>query len=69
MLVELDGRGFHDADADAVRDNQHALALGVVTLRFTWRQVLREPCSVARVVVEALRARGWRGEARPCSAC
>lgn len=69
VLVELDSRGFHDVDADAIRDNEHALALGIVTLRFTWRQVLREPCKVARVLVEALRARGWKGTYRPCAHC
>lgn len=69
VLAELDGSKFHDGDADAVRDNRHAIELGVVTLRFTWRQVLREPCAVARVLMQALRTRGWQGGCRPCPAC
>ena len=69
VLAELDGSKFHDGDADAVRDNRHAIELGVVTLRFTWRQVLRESCAVARVLMQALRTRGWQGGCRPCAAC
>lgn len=69
VLAELDGSKFHDGDTDAVRDNRHAIELGVVTLRFTWRQVLREPCAVARVLAQALRTRGWKGSCRPCSRC
>lgn len=69
VMAELDGSRFHDGDADAVRDNRHVLELGVVTLRFTWRQVLREPCAVARLLARALRSRGWRGSYEPCPKC
>lgn len=69
LVVELDGREFHDAERDARRDNEHALRAGLTTLRFTWRQVIHEACEVARVVDEALRVRGWRGSITVCGAC
>lgn len=69
LVVELDGREFHDADRDARRDNEHALQAGLVTLRFTWRQVVHESCAVARVVQEALLIRGWAGPVGHCDAC
>lgn len=69
VIVELDGRQFHDADRDARRDNEHALRLGAVTLRFTWRQVIHEACEVARVIERALRIHGWVDGIRACPDC
>lgn len=69
VIVELDGRQFHDADRDARRDNEHALRLGAVTLRFTWRQAIHEACEVARVIERALRIRGWLDGIRACPDC
>ena len=69
LVIELDGREFHDADRDRRRDNRTVLRLGWATLRYGWRDVVREPCRVAREVAEALRQRGWEGELRPCHRC
>ena len=69
VIVELDGRQFHDADRDARRDNEHALVAGAVSLRFTWRQVIHEACEVARIIERALRLRGWEGGIRACAHC
>ena len=69
LIVELDGRSFHDADRDALRDNAHALQLGAVTLRFTWYLVLHEPCAVAATIARALRVRGWEEGLRRCKSC
>ncbi len=71
VLVELDGRAFHQGMAaanDMDRDNFHQLQ-GVVTLRFGWRQVAGDPCRVARQVGAALNVRGWPGTITPCRQC
>ena len=71
LLVELDGRAYHQGRASTVdmdRDNFHQLR-GVVTLRFGWRQVSGDPCGVARQVAVALKARGWPGTSTPCRHC
>ena len=71
LLVELDGRAYHQGRAftvDMDRDNFHQLR-GVVTLRFGWRQVSGDPCGVARQVGVALTARGWPGTPTACRHC
>ncbi len=63
VVVELDGRRGHEGDArwrDAQRDNRHLLR-GYVTLRFGWHDVVLSPCSVASILAEVLRQRGWKG--------
>lgn len=69
LVVEVDGREFHDEDRDRRRDNRTLLRLGWATLRYGWRDVVHEPCRVAREVAEALRQRGWEGTLRPCYRC
>lgn len=69
VALELDGRSFHSADRDALRDNRHALSEGIVTLRFTWHQVMRQPCAVAWMIGQALERRGWSGKLRRCPRC
>jgi hypothetical protein len=59
LVVELDGRAFHTGPAAFERDRRRDVelrALGYAVLRFTWRQVEREPGWVARHVAAALRA-------------
>lgn len=71
VLVELDGRAFHSGAAvyaDMDRDNDHRL-LGLVTLRFGWRQVTSTPCQVATTVAAALRHGGWTGSPTGCPRC
>jgi hypothetical protein len=68
LIVELDGRLFHDTvaqrDADVERDLDAALD-GRQTVRLSWGQVLGRPCSTADKVSRLLVARGWPA-ARPC---
>ena len=48
VIIELDGRAYHRGQTaldDMDRDNDHQL-VGVVTLRFGWRQVAVAPCRV-----------------------
>jgi len=69
VVVELDGREAHPADAafrDLRRDNR-AVVAGEAVLRYGWRDVIGSPCSVAAQVLEVLRARGWTGTGRSCS--
>ncbi|MEO7589210.1 MAG: hypothetical protein ABIS84_14425 [Arachnia sp.] len=69
LAIELDGRSFHDAPKDMVRDNRHVLQHGVDTLRYGWHAVTSDPCAVAAQVARALTARGWRGGLRRCPEC
>jgi hypothetical protein len=68
VCVELDGRIAHPDDKrwqDRRRDNA-AAAEGMVTLRFNWTDVTRQPCHTAWLVVRALQQGGWPGAPRPC---
>jgi hypothetical protein len=68
VCVELDGRIAHPDDKrweDRRRDNV-AAADGLVTLRFNWTDVTRQPCHTAWLVARALQQGGWPGVPRPC---
>jgi hypothetical protein len=69
LVVELDGRLFHDTtaqrDADFDRDLLAAVA-GKDTVRLSYGQVFDRPCWTAGHVATLLRARGWRGTPRRC---
>lgn len=70
VVIEVDGRAWHGPDrfeADRARDRA-AAASGLVTLRFTWRDVADHPCRTAAEVVATLRARGWTGRVGRCGA-
>lgn len=69
VRVELDGRVAHEGrlDDDVWRDNAVAVSFGELTLRYRWSHVAGSPCRTAAQVVAALRSRGWKGRARPCS--
>jgi hypothetical protein len=45
LVVELDGRAYHDPERDTRRDVD-LLARGYTTVRFTWRQVVNDPAWV-----------------------
>jgi hypothetical protein len=67
-VVELDGRATHTIDKrwdDIHRDNATS-AGGILTLRYGWLDVTRQPCRVAAEVALALATRGFGG-ARPCA--
>jgi hypothetical protein len=72
LVIELDGKRFHDEDSgardrDRRRDNDAAVTTGA-TLRYGWDDVTRTPCETAAQLFAALRARGYRGPLKPCSA-
>lgn len=67
--VETDGAIAHPPEArwrDQHRDNA-AHADQIVTLRYSWADVIQRPCWVAAQVAKVLQGRGWRGTPRPCS--
>lgn len=71
VVIELDGRLGHVDDGvfrDLRRDNRHA-EQGLLTLRFGWTDVTRNPCAVAAQIASTLRARGWTGQATRCARC
>jgi len=69
LVMELDGRLFHDTteqrDRDMDRDLLTAVA-GKDTVRLSYGQVFDRPCWTAAAEDLLLRARGWRGTARNC---
>lgn len=64
LLVELDGRLFHDTaqqrDADHERDLDAAVA-GQGTVRLTWGQVVDRPCTTAAKLSRILELNGLSG--------
>ena len=73
LVIELDGRLFHDTararDADLARDLEAAVAERRLTVRLGWGQVVDRPCLTARHVGALLRRQGWAGELRSCPLC
>ncbi|HTR90374.1 MAG TPA: hypothetical protein VMI73_01385 [Trebonia sp.] len=71
LVIELDGKRFHEdgsaRERDRRRDNDAAVTTGA-TLRYGWDDVTRTPCETAAQLYAALRARGYRGALKPCSA-
>jgi very-short-patch-repair endonuclease len=68
VVVELDGRAAHPEEfrlRDVRRDNAN-IAVGQVTLRYTWTDVTQRSCAVAAEVSAALSQRGWTGAPRRC---
>ena len=68
VVVELDGREAHpgtEAFRDMRRDNG-AVTVGEVVLRYGWRDVAGDPCSVAAQVGEVLHRYGWGGVPARC---
>lgn len=68
VIVELDGLAAHpDGERwrDIGRDNGSA-ASGLVTLRYSYADVIERPCQVADEIVRTLRARGYAGGAFRC---
>ena len=71
LIVELDGRLFHDTasqrDADLERDLDAAVE-GKGTIRLGWGQVFDRGCETAAKVGALHRARGWDGAIVECGA-
>jgi hypothetical protein len=72
LVVELDGRLFHDnaraRDLDLDRDLDAALE-GLLTVRLGWGQAHLRPCATAARLARLLHQRGWSGSLHPCPAC
>lgn len=69
IIVELDGRAFHDSARDMERDNVNAAHHGLTTIRYGWHAVTSTPCEVARQIADLLARRGWLGSLRRCADC
>lgn len=73
LVVELDGRLFHDnptaRDADLERDLDSLVTQARPTARLGWGQVFDRPCSTAGKVATLLRRRGWTGTPVGCPSC
>lgn len=73
VVVELDGRAFHDSprdrDRDALRDLAELSRSDVVTTRVTYGMVYGDACRTALLIGDVLRRRGWSGRPRCCPAC
>ncbi len=72
LLVELDGRLWHDDAGSRDRDLDRDLAAALeeqLTLRLGWGQVYGRGCATARSVASILQRRGWTGAPIPCPRC
>ena len=57
LVVEVDGRKFHDTGPQFERDRRKdadLLLAGFRVLRFTWRRLTREPAEVVAIIAAAL---------------
>lgn len=69
LIVELDGRLFHNTAGQRDRDFERDLDAAVdarETLRLSWGQVHERGCSTAAKVALVLRRRGWTGTPSGC---
>ncbi len=73
VVVELDGRAFHDSptarDRDLERDLDTAVTSGLVTVRLGYGQVLGRGCATMTKVAALLAQGGWPGPFSPCPQC
>jgi very-short-patch-repair endonuclease len=68
LIVELDGQLAHPGSgrwSDIRRDNANVIS-GVLTLRYSWTDLITRPCSVAAEVAVVLQSRGWAGQPAAC---
>lgn len=69
LVVELDGRLFHDSAGQRDRDfdrDLDAAADGRDSVRLSWGQVVDRPCRTAQRVGALLQRRGWGGTVLRC---
>ncbi|WP_308191951.1 hypothetical protein [Gordonia liuliyuniae] len=71
LVVELDGRAFHDSVADRDRDMERdldaAIESGLETKRLGWGQSFVRPCVTAVKMGKIFARHGWAGAPTPCS--
>jgi hypothetical protein len=68
VIVELDGRGAHPEGErwrDVRRDNLSARR-GLITLRYTYADVMERPCEIADEIARTLMERGYIGGTHRC---
>ena len=71
VLLELDGRRYHDGERrfrDWRRDNLSSED-GWLTLRYGWHDTVVESCETAGNVFRVLRRRGYTGQPARCTRC
>ena len=71
LIVELDGRLFHDSTSARDRDFDRDLLAqveGQLTTRLSWGQVFDRACWTAAQVGVLLQQRGWAAAPKPCGA-
>lgn len=71
LIVELDGRLFHDTTSQRDRDfdrDLDAAADGASTVRLSYGQVFDRSCWTAARLARVLRRHGWAGRPRSCGA-
>jgi hypothetical protein len=69
LVVELDGRMFHDTAGDRDRDLERDLVSAVegrTTIRLGWGQVFDRTCRTAAGVAAVLQRLGWSGTPSAC---
>ena len=69
LIIELDGRLFHDSTTQRDRDFERDLDAAVDgkdARRLSWGQVFDRSCSTAGKIAQLLAARGWAGRPRRC---
>jgi len=73
VVVELDGRAFHDnagaRGRDLDRDLAAAVEEGLTTTRLGWGQVFDHACTTALRIGLLLQRRGWAGTPVTCPKC
>jgi len=72
LIVELDGRAFHDSTAARDRDldrDLDAATEGRETVRLGYGQIFERPCATAARVTAILRRCGWPGDPATCPNC
>lgn len=73
LVVELDGKAFHDTtldrDRDFDRDLETAVGTDCRTVRLTYGQVFRHGCRTIHRIAVLLGRGGWHGAFRKCPCC
>lgn len=73
LVVELDGKAFHDnpraRDRDFARDLETVVTSAVTTMRLTYGQVFRDGCATIHKISTLLERGGWPGALRTCEDC